>query len=58
MWSIIKGAFGNKFQTLDKLTGGWLVQLGTKFVSPIQKKLIFGSMVKIKVRFMFGLGLG
>ena len=47
VWSVTGYSFGDK---LGPVNWGLLVQLGTKAVSPTGKKLILGSVVKVRVR--------
>ena len=49
---VSKANFGVKFQTEDQLTGDSL----SKILSPIGKKLIFGSVVKLRMRVRFRAG--
>ena len=55
VWSVIS-YFQGQISDLRPVNWEWFVQLETKTVSPFGKKLIFGSVVMVRVLLRLGLG--
>lgn len=53
--SSVIGHFWEQISDIRAVNWGWLVKFGTKSMSPIRKGMIFGSVVKVRVRLWLGL---